>query len=166
MVAAAVITVLAFLHILAAVAWLGSAIFFLSVIGPSVRSLTPAASLEFLTKAGPRQIRFFGGTATATIVFGLALLFAAFGTNYASWPTSIDVGLSLGLLAYLIALVVTIPTFRKADKIAHGMMANPQSGPPPSELARLLKRGNIGAVLVVVILLITAAFMVVSAFPA
>ncbi len=166
MVAASIISVLAFLHIISALAWLGAAIFFLSVIGPSVRSFSPAASLEFLTKVGPRQLRYFIGTATATIVFGLALLFAAFGTNYAAWPTSIDIGLSLGLIAYLDVMIVTVPAFRKADKVAHTVMSNAQPGPPPPELARHLRTGTAGAISVVVILLIATAFMVVTAFPA
>lgn len=160
---ATVIAVLTFLHIASAIGWMGAVVFFLSVVGPSVRNFTPAASLEFLTKVGPRQVRYFQGVSTATIVFGLALLFAAFGTDYATWPGYIEVGFSMGFLAYLIAMLVTVPAFRKADKIAHQMMSNPQGGPPPPELARYLKRGNQAAVTVAILLLLALVFMVSSA---
>lgn len=157
-----VIAVLTFLHIASAIGWMGAVVFFLSVIGPSVRNFTPAASLEFLTKVGPRQIRYFAGTATSTIVFGLALLFTTFGTDYTTWPRYIEVGFSLGLLAYLIALLVAIPSFRGADKVAHQIMSNPQAGPPPPELARYLKRGNQAAIAIAIILLLALVFMVLS----
>jgi hypothetical protein len=157
-----VIAALTFLHIASAVGWLGAVVFFVSVIGPSVRTFTPAASLEFLTKVGPRQLRYFVGVATSTIVFGLALLFVSFGTDYTTWPRYIEIGFSLGLLAYLIAVLVTVPTLRKAVGIAHQMMSNPQAGPPPPEFAGYLKRGNQAAIAVAIILLLALVFMVSS----
>jgi hypothetical protein len=160
---ASVIAVLTFLHIVSAVGWLGGVMFFLSAVSPGVRTFTPTASLEFLTKVGPKQIRFFAGAATSTVVFGLALLFAAFGTDFASWPSYIEVGFALGLIAYLIAILVTIPTFRKVDKIARQILGNPQGGPPPPEFASLLKRANMAAMAVAVILLLALVFMVSSA---
>ncbi len=165
MVAAIVITVLAVLHILFAVGWLGAVIFFVSVIGPTLPKFSPPASLEFLAKVGPPQLRFFGVVATGTIVFGLALLFAAFGTDYTFWPTSIVIGFSLGFLAYLIAVLVTIPAFRKVDKLAHEMMTNPPTGPPPAEFVKTLNRGRLASALVGLILLLTFLFMVATAFP-
>lgn len=161
-----VIAVLTFLHIVSAMGWLGGVIFFISAVGPGVRTFSPLASLEFLTKVGPKQTRFFAGTATSTIIFGLALLFAAFGTDYTAWPRYIEVGFTMGLIAYLIAVLVTIPTFRKIDKIAHQIMGNPQQGPPPPEFAKLLKRANMAAMAVAIILLLALVFMVSSAvFP-
>lgn len=157
-----VIAILTFLHIVAAIGWLGGVLFFLSAVGPGVRSFTPPASLEFLTKVGPKQLRFFAGAATGTIVFGLGLLFATFGADASTWPGYIEVGFTLGLIAYLIAMLVTIPTFRKVDKIAHQMMEGPP-GPPPPEFPMLLKRANNAATAVAVILLLTLVFMVSSA---
>jgi hypothetical protein len=157
-----VIAALTFLHIAFAMGWFGGVIFFLSAIGPGVRSFTPSASLEFLTKVGPKQVRFFAGVATGTLVFGLALLFAAFGTDYSSWPSYIEAGFGLGLIAYLLAMLVTIPTFRKVDRIAHQMMSGPP-GPPPPEFAALLKRANLSVMAIALILLLTLVFMVGSA---
>ena len=157
-----VIAVLTFLHIVAAMAWLGGVVFFISAVGPGVRSFTPPASLEFLTKVGPKQLRFFAGTSTATIVFGLALLFATFSADFTAWPPYIEVGLTLGFIAYLDGILVTIPTIRKAVKMAHEMMGKPP-GPPPPEFTGLLKKANLATVAAAAILLLALIFMVSSA---
>ena len=157
-----VIAVLTFLHIVSAMGWLGGVVFFLSAIGPGLRAFTPPASLEFLTKVGPRQIRFYVAVATSTIVFGLALLYTTFGADYSSWPSYIEAGFGLGLIAYLLAMLVTVPTFRRVDKIAHQMMSGPP-GPPPPEFLKLLTRANRAAMAVAAILLLTLIFMVSSA---
>jgi len=162
MVAPIVITILAYLHIISAMGWLGAAVLFVSVIGPGLRSLSPTARLEFLSKVGPRGTRFFIGTSTSTIVFGLALLFSFPG----AFNTTITAGLTLGLIAYLDAILVSIPSFRKADHLAKEMLASGQAGGPPSpELAKALKRGGIGVTTVVVLLVITLIFMVTAGFP-
>jgi len=157
-----IIAVLTFLHIVTAMGWLGGVIFFLSAVGPGVRAFTPPALLEFLTKVGPKQIRFFAGVATGTIVFGLALLFAAFGTDYSSWPNYIETGFGFGLIAYLIAVLVTIPTIGKLSGIARQLMSGPP-GPPPPGLLKLLKRANMATMAVALLLLLALIFMVSSA---
>lgn len=159
-----VISVLAFLHIVSAIAWMGGIVFFLSAVGPGVRSFSPAATMEYLAKVGPRQVRFFTAMSTATIVFGLGLLYAVYGSDMSAWPTSIEIGFGLGFIAWLIAMVVTVPTTRKAVRIAKQVMANP-GNPPPPEFAGVMRRANLAAVTVVLILIVTAIFMVGTAFP-
>jgi hypothetical protein len=160
-----VIALFALLHILSAIAWFGAGIFFVSVIGPGVKTFTPAASLEFLTKVGPRQVRFFAGSATATIVFGLVLLYLSFGASYTTWPTSLVIGFGLGLIAYLDLLFVAAPAFRKADHIARELVKNPSGGPPPPDFQRYLNRGRAGAGSTVAILFLATIFMVATGFP-
>ena len=157
-----VIAVLTFLHIVTAMGWLGGVVFFLSAIGPGVRAFTPPALLEFLTNVGPKQIRFFAGTATGTIVFGLALLFAAFGTDHSSWPNYIEAGFGFGLIAYFIAILVTVPTIWKVSRIAQQAMSGPP-GPPPPELPKLLRMANMATMAVALLLLLALVFMVGSA---
>ena len=139
-------------------AWLGGAIIFVSVLIPGLRTLSPAASLEFLTKVGPKSTRFFIGAATATVVFGLAL-FASLQGDYTS---GIYVGVALGLIAYAFALAVPVQAFRKAERLAKQMLANPTQGPPPAEFVGAMKRGALGITIVVVILLLAVVFMVAS----
>ncbi|TLX93216.1 MAG: hypothetical protein E6K96_09720 [Thaumarchaeota archaeon] len=162
MVAPIVITILAYLHIISAMGWLGGAALFVSVVGPGLRSLSLTARLEFLSKIGPGATRFFIGSSTATIVFGLALLFSFPGASSATLTT----GLAVGLIAYLDAILVAIPSLRKADHLAKEMLASGQAGGPPSpELAKALKRGGIGVATVVVLLVITLISMVTAGFP-
>lgn len=154
-----VITILAYLHIIAAMGWLGGAVLFMSVIVPGLRSFSPGASLEFLTKIESRAIMFFAGTATGTIVFGLGLLFALSISG-----TIIYTGLTLGLLAYLDAMLIAIPAFRKAEHIAKDLVSGKLSSPPP-ELASSLRRGTLSVASVVALLLVALMFMVASGFP-
>lgn len=154
-----VIAVLTVLHVASAMGWLGGVMFFLSAVGPGIRSFSPSASLEFLTKVGPKQVRFFAGVSTAAIVFGLALLFAAFGMDYTAWPWYIEAGLGMGFVAYLLTVLVTVPTLRKIDRIARDIMGKPP-GPPPPEFPRLLKRANMATMLTAAVLLLALVFMV------
>jgi hypothetical protein len=160
LVAAIIITVLAFLHVLTAMAWLGGGILFVSSIAPGLRSLSPAASLEFLAKVGPRATRFFLGSATATIVFGLALL----GVVPGLMGTSLMGGVAIGLIAYLTA-IMTMLSFRKADDIAKRLLAEGKAGPPPPELAAALKRGGMFVGITVLLLVVALMFMVATGFP-
>jgi putative copper export protein len=161
MVAPIVITILAYLHIISAMAWFGGAIVFLSVVAPGLRSLSTTASLEFLSKVGPKATRFFIGASSATIVFGLGLL-AAFPDVLG---TGLYIGIAIGLIAYLDAMLVAVPSLRKADHLAKEVLASGQAGPPPPEFVRVLKRGGTGVATVVGLLVITLMFMVVSGFP-
>lgn len=160
---ATVIAVLTFFHIMAAMGWLGGVIFFISAVSRGLKRFTPGASLEYLTKVGPEQIRFFIGTATGTIIFGLGLLFATFGDNYSNWPSYIEAGFTLGFVAYLIAMLVTVPTFRKVERLAKERMGNPTPGPPSPEFLKYLKRANQAAWAVALILTLALIFMVSSA---
>ncbi len=154
-----VVTILAFFHIVSAIGWLGGAVLFVSVIAPGLRNISPPASLEFLAKIGPKSTRFFIGASTATVIFGLVLYFYSGVDNIA-----IRVGAILGIVAYLDAMLFTVPAFNKADKMAAQMLASPQSGPPPAEFTTALKRGGMGVTTVVIILTTAAIFMVVSGF--
>src|SRR5437867_13100746 len=104
MIAPIVITILAYLHIISAMGWLGGAVLFVSAVAPGLRSLSLTARLEFLSKVGPRAVRFFIGCSTATIVFGLVLLFSFPGAFIAT-VTAVFI---FGLFAYLVAILVSI----------------------------------------------------------
>ena len=155
----AIVTILAILHVVSAMAWLGAATLFVSIVAPGLRLLSPMARLEFLAKVAPKVTRFFIGVATATVVFGLALFLAS---DVSDIP--LYVGALLGLVAYAVALGVTVPAFHKADRIANQALANPQGGPPSPELGAVMKRAGMGATLVVVLVVVAAVLMVVSGF--
>src|SRR2546425_6935937 len=100
MVAPIVITILAYLHIISAMGWLGGAVLFVSAVAPGLRAMSPTARLEFLSKIWPRATRFFIGSFTATNVFGPALLFSF----PSAFTPTIIAGLTLRLIAYLDAI--------------------------------------------------------------
>ena len=161
MVALIVITVLAFLHVVSAMGWLGGGVLILSAVTPGIRSMSPATLLEFSTKVGPKINRFFIGSASATIIFGLALLGAMGMPNI----NTVYAGAGIGLLAYLDGMLVAIRSFRKADRLAQEAIASGHTGPPPREMLAALKRGGIGTMTGVLLLVIAAALMVASGFP-
>lgn len=115
--------------------------------------------MEFLAKVGPKSTQFFIGAATATVIFGLALFFSMAG-DFPGY--GIYAGATLGLLAYLGAMGVTVPAFIKADRLAKEMMTSGQAGPPPPEFTKALRRGGMGVTSVVVLLLLAVIFMVAS----
>ncbi len=156
---ATLVTIVAYLHIFSAISWFGGAILFLSVISPGLKTASPQANLEFLTKVGKRATRFFGIVSTLTIIFGVTLLLVS-GVN----DTPVYVGAILGLAAWLDAVLFTIPALNKADNLAEKALANPQAGPPPPELMANVKKGGMGVLIVVVLLTLTLAFMVISGF--
>jgi uncharacterized membrane protein len=161
----AIIATLAFLHIVSAIAWFGGVAFFISSVIPGLRKMSPAARIEFSARIGPGIVRFYGISATLTIVFGLGLLYEAFGGNPSAWPQSIEIGFTFGLLAFIIALVVTVPASRKLDKISQGLVNNPNAGPPPPEFAKNFQRLSRGAIVIAILLLLATVFMVGTAFP-
>ena len=169
MAAPIVITVLAYLHIMSAISWLGASLFFVLILGPGLRSLTPPTSLEFFAKIGSKAPRFFVGSSTLTVVFGLLLLYFVLDGDFSllsttSFGTTISIGLTLGLIAYLEAAILTGPKFSKAAKLANELMKNPPQG-PSAELIELQKKGGLSAIIGTIILVFAALFMVAAAFP-
>ncbi|MDA4125747.1 MAG: hypothetical protein OK452_00875 [Thaumarchaeota archaeon] len=161
----AVISALAFLHIVSAIAWFGGVVFFVSSVAPGLRKMSIGARIEFSARIGPGIVRFYGISGTLTIVFGLGLLYEAFGGNPSAWPVSIEIGFSLGFLAYLLALVVTVPASRRLDKISQELVKNPNAGPPPPEFVKNFQRLGMGAIVIAILLLLATVFMVSTAFP-
>ncbi len=171
LVAPIVITALAYLHIIAAMGWLGGLVLFISEVTPGLRSLSSTAYMEFLSKVGPRTANFFIRVSTGTIVFGLTLLYFFINGDFSllsfstAFGADISVGLTLGLIAYLSANLLAIPALKKAVRLAKDMLASGQPGPPSPEFVKALRRARLGGAGVLVLLVITLMFMVASGFP-
>ncbi len=155
-----IVTVLAYLHVIFAVGWMGGAILFLSVVTPGARTLSPGALLEFITKVVPRSTRYFAVVATATVIFGLGLAIALPGI----FGTTLIYGMALGLVAYLFA-IYTMSVFHKVETLARAHLKSGQMGPPPQELFSALKRGGTMVILTVSLLFLVIGFMILSGFP-
>lgn len=166
---AALITVLAYGHILSAVCWLGGGILTGLVIGPSLQTLTVPARLEFNAKILPKLIRFVQAAVGSTFVFGLLLLYTYYNGNFAFLHTTtqgyeLSAGILLAVVVAIIGFTVTLPAFKGISKISNGLLQGGQQAPPP-ELARYGKRAMLASLLSLVLLLVVLATMVSVGFP-
>lgn len=133
--------VVVWLHVLAAAAWVGSMIFFATVIVPIVRRMEPAAAAAVVRDVG-RRFRVFGWVALGTLLITGAFNLSYRGvtwdafTSGAFWETSFGRVLSwkLGLVA-----VVIIAT------ACHELMASPSAAGPrdPSGASRVRRRASL-----------------------
>jgi uncharacterized membrane protein len=163
----ALITVLGFGHVLSAVMWLGGGLLTAFVIGPSLRSMSPPASLEFNAKVLPKIISFVRMAVVSTYAFGVLLLYF-FQDGDMSWLMNstqgyvISTGVLLALVAGILGLGYVIPAFNRVSKLSAEAL---QSGKPPApEMMKYGMRARTGSMTVVFILLIVLAMMVISGF--
>jgi len=157
---------LAWLHILAAIGWMGTAMFLVMVLTPSMRGLSPSSRRDLILKLFPRFIRYVTVFATLTLVAGILLAFAYAGSSleWLSPATTrglrITVGASLGLVAYALALGLGLRSARKIVKIL-STEQDPQQAPPP-EIMQLQGRMRLTATTVIVLLMLSLVFMVAA----
>jgi hypothetical protein len=122
---AEIVQVLAFGHVLSAVGWLGGMLTAFA-LGPNLRKMSQAASLEFNAKVLPNLERFVQASIGSTILFGLLLLYAVSNGDmsyFSSTPgQGVSVGLVLGLVTAMVAWGVTIPSFKKVSRAAAGSL--------------------------------------------
>ncbi|HUI24364.1 MAG TPA: hypothetical protein VLY82_08280 [Nitrososphaerales archaeon] len=164
---AVLMTVLGFGHVLSAVMWLGGGLLTGFVIGPSLRSMSPPASLEFNAKVLPKIVRFVRMAVVSTYVFGILLLYF-FQDGDMSWLMNstqgyiISTGVLLALVAGILGLGYVIPAFGKVSKLSAEAL---QSGKPPApEMMNYGKRARTGSMAAVFLLLVVLAMMVTSGF--
>jgi uncharacterized membrane protein len=168
MASAAILALLAYGHVLAAMGWLGGGILTTFVLGPNLRRMPPAASLEFNAKVLPRIIRFVEAMIGATFLFGILLLYFYYDGNFSILSTSsqgmvLSGGIVLALLTAVVVWTVTIPSFKKVIAIANGLLQGSQQAPPP-ELMRYGKRARMGSIIGVLLLLTVLATMISAGF--
>jgi uncharacterized membrane protein len=160
-------TVVLWVHIFGAIGWLGAAMVFGMVIGPSLGKLSPTARGEFMVKVAPRYARYIEAFSILTLVFGVAMVavLADGNTSILSWSTAfgfyISIGAALALVAEILAFVVILPATHKIVNISEALAKNP--GPPPPELMVASKRLRVGSTLGMVLLILVTIFMVAGA---
>ncbi len=143
---------------------------FAFVVGPALAKLSPPSSGEFLVKVAPRVARFFQIMAGSTILFGVLLLYSLDPNGgfrilslSSSFGLNLTIGLSIGLIAFLISDFVAVPPLLKAVRIIREMQASGQHE-PPAEFPKTLRRATITANLTVLLLILTSVFMVAAGF--
>jgi uncharacterized membrane protein len=161
----AVLTVLAFGHILSAVGWLGGGLITAFVVGPGLQTMSAPSRLEFTSRVNPKLVRYMGGMIGGTFIFGLLLLY--YGGYYTNMSPStangvaLSGGVALALVAAVIAMVFTFPAFRKIASMAEASL---KSGQPAPEMMKYARRARSGALagsallVLVLVLMVTAGF--------
>jgi uncharacterized membrane protein len=164
---AVLLTILGYGHVLSAIMWLGGGLLTGFVIGPSLRSMSPPASLEFNAKVLPKIVRFVRMAVVSTYVFGVLLLYF-FNDGDMSWLMNstqgyvISAGILVALVAGILGLAYVVPAFNMVSKLSSEAL---QSGKPPApEMMNYGKKARMGSMTVVVLLLIVLAMMVISGF--
>jgi uncharacterized membrane protein len=158
-----VVTALAYAHILSGVCWLGGALIFVTVVAPGLGRMSGAARSEFIVKVMPRWVKFIQAVAGLTLLFGILLLVAYFNGDYSSIGASLMAGVVFGILAFLVVIGLTGPTFRKLVKLVEEMQRSGAQAPSP-EIEKTLKRSVFAGRLGLVLLLLALLFMVAAGF--
>ena len=162
--------VLLWLHVVSAVGWMGAAMVFAMLIGPTLPSLTPSARGELIVKLLPKYITYAELFTLVTPIFGLGLAlyishgsFAVFSpATYGNFGLFISIGAFLSVVAWVISFGLVAPTGHKIVSITKEMMKNPGS-PPPPELQKASTRLRIASTTGLVVLFIILVCMVVAA---
>jgi uncharacterized membrane protein len=159
---------LAWLHIVSAIGWMGSTIFFTMVVAPLMKNLSPQTRAEFSIKMTPKFSRFVTIFAILTIVFGLALVLSLTNGNFAAlapgtiWGIGISGGMTLTIIGVTLGFGISIPTGKKMVKLIQEMQSNPQLN-AMAQMPKLQKRMAITSITILAIQFCIVALMVVAA---
>ena len=163
---AVVIEVLLWLHIVAAIGWVGAAMVFGMLIGPALPTFTASTRNEFIVKVIPKYTRFAQVFTITTPVVGVALALSMSGGSLTAFaPTTqfglfISAGSALALVAVVVAFGAVGPAAHGVVRLTEGQMNNP--GPPSPELLAANKKLKAAASVGLVILMGVLVCMVAA----
>ena len=159
-----VLTVLAVLHVIFGMNFLGSVFVLNLVIGPLVLVLPPSTITSFFSKFWPAMARFLHATIGGTALFGILLSAAgSFSSVSGDTATILDAGIALGLLAMLEGEALQIPAVNKLLKQMAPTADASQQGFTP-EQQKAINRVKTGGILGTVTILLSVILMVSAAF--
>ena len=104
------------IHVGSIVAWMGGAALFVSVIAPSLRTMSAVARGEFVTGTLPRYFRFIQGSSLTAVLAGLGLYGYMIVSDRApsgSRQISILAGAVVALVALIVLYGMGLPAGRK-----------------------------------------------------
>lgn len=159
-----VLPVLLWLHIFSAVGWLGAAMVFGLLIGPTVGTFTPGTRAEVVVKLFPKYVKYVEAFSIATVVFGVALvLYIGNGDMSVFSPSTtfglyITAGAVIALITVGLAFSLIVPTARKIVRLTEEMVKN--QSPPSPELPKASARLRMSATLALVLLVLVLICMV------
>lgn len=156
---------LAWIHVFAAIGWMGAIMAFGMVIGPGLTRMSPPARLEFFAKVAPRFLRYGISFAGVTLVFGAALAYGEYDFLFS--PMRIEgiyvmVGALLALANFFLSVLSVEPTVHKITAICESLLQSP--GPPPPQFEPLQRRFRTLASAGIVLLILVLVFMIAAAW--
>src|SRR5437867_9421048 len=153
------------LHVGSIVSWMGGAVLFVSVITPSIGSMSLSARGEFVTATLPRFFRFIQGSSTLAVLAGLSLYGYMIIANRPPTPSA-QASLSAGALIAPVALVVFYGIGRPAGKNMLVLVKQMAQGPScdlAGQRAVQLCKSAIASRIGVSLLGITLVLMIIGA---
>ncbi len=160
--------ILAYLHVLSAMAWLGGGLFFAFLIAPHFSRLTPSGSRELFITVIPGVIRFFQIIAGVTVLFGFLLLYNMTGGDFSqvtfstTWGAALSLGMTTAVAAFVVSEALAVPGMRRMVELHQ--KSDPGSAAPPAGLLRAARWAGLTALLTIALLLLTLAFMITAGF--
>ncbi len=152
-------------HVGSIISWMGGALLFVSVITPSLRSMSPMSRGEFVIATLPRYFRFIQGSSIAAVLAGLALYGYMIYSDQA--PTgnsqiSLSVGALIGLIAFGILFTVGVPAGKKMISLMKQMGKGPSedlAGQVAAQQRKIAMASRLGVSLlgITLILMVLAA---------
>ena len=152
-----------YIHLLGAIAWIGTIFFLRFVLVPTLNTLSPAVRGPFFLELAPRLTRFALRTAEITLAAGLVMFLLMLQTPHGNmWMGSIILGLIGAVGVYALGRAITIPVTMKIVETIRAIGAGTADADAPQYMqaladqqARVLNLQLLIAVIVV--LLMTSA---------
>lgn len=163
------VVLLAEFHILFAMLLVGYVFFFNIVVGTQLQAVMKEGlkSAEFVLSAWPSISKFLHAALGGTVLFGILLYYADYGTSMTVFKTIsgdyLGAGIVFGLLVLVIGEAIQIPTAGKLAKSAVAIMQGGQTEATPEDW-RALKKLKDWGIIGFVVTLLAAITMIAAAW--
>ncbi|HEX2089971.1 MAG TPA: hypothetical protein VHI54_08630 [Actinomycetota bacterium] len=160
------------IHVVSAILWVGSGVFFVAFVGPTLQAFGPEGGKFFAHLVRQRKaVVWFVTVSTLTVVAGGFLYWRTSGGLDINWmQTGIGIGFTVGAIAgitaWLLVLLVLTPTVKRLVGLG-GQIAG-GGGPPSQELMMMLQatqsRQKRVSYIITTLILIAAAAMATARY--
>ena len=125
----AVYIVVMFIHIIAAIAWVGGMAYLRFVLLPGLGRTSPQVRGPMLAEVAQPTVRFLLRSAEITILFGLANFILLGGASHSrTWQAAIGLGLLISIIIYGLGQAVTRPTTMRLVEAVRSVQPSPLMG--------------------------------------
>ncbi len=130
-----------FVHIGAAILWIGGLAYLRFILLPALTRAAPAVRGPLIVDVGPRTVRFLLRSAEITMAAGIVNFFLMGGMEKARvahlWSGAIGLGLLGAVVIYVIGLAITRPTTLRIAATVQAVMAGQAPTDAPAQLEAL-----------------------------